>query len=153
MSIAFTLLLVCLVLASGLAIHDGPAARSLIEALAVVALAALGISAQALDINVVGRATRGLKIAAAIPAIWMVFQLLPTPIGAHSIWAYANEALAQQAWGHISIDLGRTSLALAFYLASISLILVTIFVARDPAAPSKFCSRSPRSLRLRPWVC
>jgi len=131
LSIAFTLLLVCLVLASGLAIHDGPAARSLIEALAVVALAALGMSAQAIDINVVGRATRGLKIAAAIPAIWMVVQLLPTPIGAHSIWAYANEALAQQAWGHISIDLGRTSLALAFYLASISLILVTIFVARD----------------------
>ena len=131
MSKAFTLLLVCLVLASGLAIHDGPAARSLIEALAVVALASLGISAQAIDINFVGRSTRGLKIAAAIPAIWMAVQLLPTPIRAHSIWAYANEALAQRSWGHISVDLGRTILALSFYLANISLILVAVFVARD----------------------
>jgi hypothetical protein len=131
LSIAFTLLLVCLVLASGLAIHDGSAARSLIEALAVVALAALAMSAQAIDINFVGRSTRGLKAAAAIPAVWMVFQLLPTPIGAHSIWAYANEALAQQAWGHISVDLGETILTLASYLANMSLTLVTIFVARD----------------------
>jgi hypothetical protein len=131
LSIAFTLLLVCLVLASGLATHDGPAARSLIEALAVVALASLGISARATDISFVGRSTQGLKIAAAIPAIWMAVQLLPTPIGAHSIWAYANEALAQQSWGHISVDLGRTILALSFYLANISLILVAVFVTRD----------------------
>jgi hypothetical protein len=131
LSIAFALLLVCLVLASGLAIRDGSAARSLIETLAVVALASLGISTRATDINFVGRSTEGLKVAAAIPAIWMVVQLLPTPIGAHSIWAYAHEALAQQARGHISIDLGETILTLAFYLANISLTLVTIFVARD----------------------
>ena len=131
LSIAFTLLLVCLVLASGLAIHDGLAARSLIEALAVVALASLGISARARDVNFVDLCTQGLKVAAAIPAIWMLVQLLPTPIGAHAIWASANEALAQQSWGHISVDLGRTILALAFYLANISLILVAVFVARD----------------------
>ena len=131
MSIAFTLLLVCLVLASGLAINDGAAARSLIDALAVVALASVGFSARAIDINFVGRCTQGLKIAAAIPAIWMLVQRLPTPIGAHSIWASANEALAQQSWGHISVDLGRTILALASYLAIMSLILVTLFVARD----------------------
>jgi hypothetical protein len=131
LSIAFTLLLVCLVFASGLTIHDGPAARSLIETFAVIALASLGISARAIDVNFVGRSTQGLKIAAAIPAIWMVVQVLPTPIGAHSIWVYANEALARQSWGHISVDLGRTILALVFYLANISLILVAIFVARD----------------------
>jgi hypothetical protein len=114
-----------------LAIHDGPATRPLIETLAVIALASLGISVRAIDVNFVGRSTQGLKIAAAIPAIWMVVQLLPTPIGAHSVWASANEALAQQTWGHISIDLGSTIVALAFCLANISLILVAIFVARD----------------------
>jgi hypothetical protein len=61
----------------------------------------------------------------------MVIQLLPTPIGAHSLWTYANEALGRQSWGHISIDPGNTLLALTFYLASISLILVCLFVARD----------------------
>lgn len=131
MSTAFALLLACIVLASGLAIHDGVAARSLIEALAAVALAFVGISARAIDVNFAVRSTQRLKIAASIPAIWMVIQLLPTPIGAHSIWAYANEALAQHSWGHISVDLGRTILALAFYLANVALIMVTIFVARD----------------------
>jgi hypothetical protein len=131
LSTAFTLLLACVVLASGLAIHDGIAARSLIEILGALALASVAISARALDVNVAGRSTRGLKVAASIPAIWMMIQLLPAPIGAHSIWAYANEALGQRSWGHISVDLGRTILALAFYVSNVALILLAIFVARD----------------------
>ena len=103
-------------LASQLTIHDGLAARSLIEAIAALALAFVGLSAQALDVNLAARSTRGLKVAAAIPAVWIIIQIIPTPIGAHSIWAYANEALGRQSWGHISIDPGRTILALAFYL-------------------------------------
>jgi hypothetical protein len=133
LSTAFSLLLVCIVLASGSAIHEVPAARSLIEVLAVAALALVGVGAsgRAIDVNFVARCTRGLKIAAAIPAIWMVIQLLPLPVGAHSIWIYANEALGRQSWGHISVDLGRTVLALAFYLANLSLILVSVFVTRE----------------------
>ncbi len=49
----------------------------------------------------------------------------------HSIWINANEALNQQSWGHISIDIGKTIEALAFYLANISLIVVAVFVTRD----------------------
>ena len=131
MSVALSLFLACVMLASQLTIHDGLAARSLIEAIAALALAFVGLSARALDVNLAARSTRGLKVAAAIPAIWIVVQILPTPIGAHSIWAYANEALGRQSWGHISIDPGRTILALAFYLSCISLTLVGIFVARD----------------------
>lgn len=131
MSIAFSLLLACIVLASGLAIHDGPAARSFIEVMAALALAFAGLSARAHDVNLAARSTHTLKAAAAIPAIWMMIQILPTPVGAHSIWAYANEALGRQSWGHISIDPGRTILALTLYLACIALLVVAIFVARD----------------------
>ena len=101
------------------------------EVLAALAIASLGVSVRAIDVNLAARATQGLKVAAAIPAIWLIIQLLPTPIGAHSIWAYANEALGQHSWGHISVDLGRTILALAFYLANVALIVVGVFVARD----------------------
>jgi hypothetical protein len=131
LSTAFILLLVCIVLASGAAIHDGVEARSVIEVVAAAALALVGFSARAIDVNFAARASPGLKLAAAVIAGWMVIQLLPAPYGAHSIWAYANEALGQRSWGHISVDLGRTRLALAFYLANIALILVGIFVARD----------------------
>jgi hypothetical protein len=130
-STAFTLLLACVILASGLAIHDGVAARSLIELLAAVAIASLAISARAIDVDFVARATFGLSIAAAVPAIWLIIQILPTPVGAHSIWTNANEAMGQHSWGHISIDLGQTTLALAFYLTNVALILVGVFVARD----------------------
>jgi hypothetical protein len=130
-STAATLLLACVILASSLAIHDGVAARSLIEALAALAIASLSVSVRAINVNLAAGATQGLKIAAAIPAIWMIIQLLPTPVGAHSIWAYANEALGQHSWSHVSVDLGRTILALAFYLANVALIIVCIFVARD----------------------
>jgi hypothetical protein len=52
-------------------------------------------------------------------------------MGAHSIWSYANGAMGRQSWGHVSVDLGMTILALVFYLANVSLILVGVFVARD----------------------
>jgi len=131
LSTAFSLLLVCIVLASGAAIHDSAAAQSLIEVLAVVALVFVGVGASAIDVNFVARCTKGLKIAAAIPVIVMIVQILPVPTGAHSIWINANEALGRQSWGHISVDLGRTVLALTFYLANISLILVSVFVTRE----------------------
>jgi hypothetical protein len=130
-STAFTLLFACVILASGLAIHDGVAARSLIEALAVVAIVSLAVSARAADVDFVVRATHGLAIPAAVPVIWLIIQLLPTSIGAHSIWANAAEAMSQHSWGHISIDLGRTILALSFYVTNVALILIGVLVVRD----------------------
>lgn len=112
-------------------ILDGIVAQSLIAALAAAALAVVGISARAADVHFVALVTRRLKFAAAVPAIWMVVQILPMPFWSHSIWIYANEALNQQSWGHISIDIGKTFAALTYYLANISLIVVGVFVARD----------------------
>ena len=74
-----------------------------------------------------------IKLAAAVPAIWMVIQILPIPFPgmSHSIWINANEALDKYSWGHISVDIGMTVEALAFYLASVSLIVVAVFATRD----------------------
>ncbi|WP_448034159.1 hypothetical protein [Bradyrhizobium liaoningense] len=131
MSIAFSLLLICIVFASGATIHDGFAVRSLLSLLAAIALVFVGASARAVDIKFASQATARLKVVVALPALWMLVQMLPLPFGAHSLWVYANQALDQQAFGHISIDLGATMLSLAFYLTNISLIVVALFVARD----------------------
>jgi hypothetical protein len=133
LSIAFNLLFVCIAIVPTLAIFDGPATQSLIAALAATALAIVGIYARAADVNFALQATRRLGFAAAVPAIWMIIQILPTPFAAmsHSIWVNAAEALNQQAWGHISVDTGASIEALAFYLANISLIVVGIFVGKD----------------------
>jgi len=131
LSIAFSLLLICIVFASGATIHDGFAVRSLLSLLAAAALVFVGLSARAVDIKFAGQATARLKVVVALPALWMLIQILPIPFGAHSLWVYANEALDQQALGHISIDLGATLQSLAYYLANITLIVVTLFVAKE----------------------
>jgi hypothetical protein len=131
LSIAFILLIVSIATIPALVILDGVAAQYFFTALASAALAAVGVSARAADVRLAAQVTRALKLAAAIPAIWMVVQILPTPIWSHSIWINANEALNLQSWGHISIDVGRTFAALVFYLGNISLIIVGVFVTRD----------------------
>ena len=131
LSIAFILLLVSIVTVPAMVILDGGVAQYPFAALAAGALAALGISARSADVNFAAQVTRALKLAAAIPAIWMVVQILPTPFWSHSIWINANEALNRQSWGHISVDIGKTCGALAFYLGNVSLIVVGVFVARD----------------------
>jgi hypothetical protein len=133
LSIAFSLLLIAIGIVPALVMLDGLVAQSLIAALGAAALAFVGITARAADVNFAAHVTRGLKLAAAVPAIWMVIQILPIPISgmSHSIWINANEALNQRSWGHISIDIGTTVEALAFYLANISLIIVTVFAAKD----------------------
>jgi hypothetical protein len=133
LSIVFSLLIIIIAMVPTLAFSDGRAGQSIVAALLAAALAFVGVFARAADVNFVAQVTRYLKLAAAVPAIWMIIQILPMPFSAlsHSIWVNANEALNQEAWGHISVDIGATIEALAFYLVQVSLIVVSIFVAKD----------------------
>ena len=131
MSLAFALLLVAVAASPVSAILDGFLLQSIVAITAVAALAAVGTAARAADVVFAARVTRHLNLVVALPALWMAIQLLPTPLGAHSIWTNANETLNQQSWGHISIDLGATINALALYLSNVALIVVSLFVGRD----------------------
>jgi hypothetical protein len=131
LSIAFILLLISIGIVPALAILDGLVAQSVASVLAAIALAFVGISARAADVSFAAQVTRRLKLAATVPAIWMVIQILPMPFGSHSIWINANDALDQQSWGHISVDIGKTAETLAFYLGNVALIVVSVFATRD----------------------
>ena len=133
LSIAFTLLSVLIALFPVVTISDGLASQSLAAALAALIMAAAAIAARTADVQFAGQVTRRLGLAVALPAVWMVVQLLPMPFPAlaHTIWTNGHEALDQKAWGHISVDLGKTLGALATYLANIALVLACILVARD----------------------
>lgn len=133
MPIGFSLLLVSIAIAPVLILFDGPLAQSLIEILTAVALASVATTARAADVNLAAQITSRLRIAVAIPAIWMLIQLLPMPFSGmtHSIWINADEALNHRSFGHISIDLGQTIQAIIFYAANIALIVVSVFTARD----------------------
>jgi hypothetical protein len=131
--IGFSLLLVCIAIAPVLLLFDGPLTQSLIGVLAAAALAAVAMVARAVDVKLVGQITARLRIAAAIPVIWMLVQLLPMPFSgiSHSIWVNADEALNRQSFGHISIDLGQTIQAIIFYTANVALVIASVFATRD----------------------
>jgi hypothetical protein len=131
--IGFSLLLICIAIAPVLILFDGPSAQSLIGVLTASALAAVATAARAVDVKLVGQIIGRLRIAAAIPVIWMLIQLMPMPFSGmtHSIWINADEALNRQSFGHISIDLGQTIQAIIFYMANVALIVVSVFVTRD----------------------
>ncbi len=133
MPIAFALLSLLIALFPVLTMQGGLLAQSLFSAFAALVMAAAGVAARAADVQFAAQVTQRLGLMAAVPAVWMIIQLLPVPFPAlsHTIWINANEALDQKAWGHISVDLGKTLEALTFYLANIALILSTILVARD----------------------
>jgi hypothetical protein len=133
LAIAFFFLSLLVALFPVLAIRDGLVLQSLLGTLAAATLSAAGVAAQAADVQSATQVTRRLGLAAAIPAIGMIIQLLPMPIPefSHTIWINGNEALHKRAWGHISVDLGDTVQALAFYLANVALILATVLVARN----------------------
>ena len=132
MPIVFTLFTLLIALFPVLTIQDGLPAQSLFAAFAALIIAAAGVAARAADAQFAAQVTRRLGLAAAIPVAWMVIQLLPMPSQlSHTVWVNGNEVLDQKAWGHISVDLGKTLEALVFYLANIALILASILLARD----------------------
>lgn len=132
MPIVFTLFTLLIALFPVLTIQDGLPAQSLFAAFAALIIAAAGVAARAADAQFAAQVTRRLGLAAAIPVAWMVIQLLPMPSQlSHTVWVNGNDVLDQKAWGHISVDLGKTLEALVFYLANIALILASILLARD----------------------
>jgi hypothetical protein len=73
---------------------------------------------------------RGLVVA-AIPALWMVIQLLPIGFLANPVWVSAEAALGSSRRGSITIDVGATVMALGFYLSLIAISLFSAAIAVD----------------------
>jgi len=76
---------------------------------------------------------RPLAVAAALPAAWIILQIVPVPLGSieHPVWRSAAAALPEITWGHVSIDLGSTLRGLFSYLSLISLAFSTCVVTRN----------------------
>src|SRR5579863_5441467 len=69
--------------------------------------------------------TRPLLAVIAIPALWMLIQVLHLRFLAHPFWSSAESALGRSIAGSISINPGATVLALGQYLSVAALVLVS----------------------------
>lgn len=83
--------------------------------------------------------TRWPAVLAVLPALWIIFQLLPIQTGgvSRSIWESAASAMNTTFWAGSSIDPGMTAVALTSYLAAFALAFLTAGIAIDRDAAEK----------------
>ncbi len=110
-----------------IAFLDVPLIDALIAALTAVAVLIVARAIPSEEAGYVSKIARPLAIALALPAAWMVVQIVPMRTAArfsHPIWASAEAALAMPLEGGISVDPGMTLVALAHYMALAGLLFV-----------------------------
>jgi len=126
------LILVTLICASPvILLWDGPNMQGLVIGTVAVALA---ITARALrpgETEFLVSIIRPLAAVGAVPAVWVVIQLLPLRLLAHPIWKSAETALGHPVAGTISVDPGASILALGQYLSVIAVAILSAAVAVD----------------------
>ena len=128
------LILVSLICAvPAIVLVDGP----IVEGLVVAVLSGgIGVVAGTLRQGEAGfllTVIRPIAGFAIIPAVWMLFQIIPlnhTGL-AHPIWQSAEQALGYRISGSISVNPGATLLALGRYMSILAVMLLAAAVAVD----------------------
>lgn len=70
-------------------------------------------------------------VVAAVPALWVLFQVIPLKPFAHPIWASAQSALGHPIFGEISVDPGTSIIRFGAYITFCAVALVSAAVAVD----------------------
>ena len=133
MFIAFALLGILLVTAPIFIIFDGPIIHGVITAVAAVSVAVVSVRIRPGEAGFLSMVIWPVAIVAAVPALWMLIQLLPLQkIGlANPIWESAAAALGRPLAGSISIDPGATLISFVRYLSAAAIAFVAAAVAVD----------------------
>jgi hypothetical protein len=95
---------------------------------------ALAITAQTLrpgETEFLVSIIRPLALVVAVPALWVLIQVLPLRILAHPIWKSAETALGHPVAGAISVDPGASVIALGQYLSVTAVAFLSAAVAVD----------------------
>ena len=114
-------------------IFDGPIIHSLVAAAVSVSVAIVAIRIRPGEASFLAIVIRPVIVVAAVPALWMLVQVLPLKtVGlAHPIWESVATALGRPLAGSISIDPGDTLISLVRYLSTAAIAFVAAAVAID----------------------
>jgi hypothetical protein len=130
------LILVSLIFAvPAILLIDGPIVQGLVIAVVSGGIAIVAGTLRQGEAGFLLTVIRPIAGLAIIPAVWMLFQMIPlnhTGL-AHPIWQSAEQALGYRISGSISVDPGATLLALGQYLSILAIILLAAAVAVDRA--------------------
>jgi hypothetical protein len=126
------LLLVALICASPAVIFfDGPIMRGILAGVAAVGIGIVSRTMRPGETQFFLSFAKSAAVPAAIPALWMLIQVLPLPFLAHPIWISAETAIGHPIRGSISIDIGASVMALGFYLTIVAVAFWSAAVAVD----------------------
>ena len=127
-------LLTLLILATPIEIiFDGPIIHGLVTAVAAISVAIVSVSMRPGEAGFLSTVIWRVAIVAAIPALWMLIQILPLQtVGlANPIWKSAAIALGRPLAGSISVDPGATFISLVRYMSIAAVVFVAAAVAVD----------------------
>jgi hypothetical protein len=110
---------------------DSLITQSLLAGLVAVTLTIATITLQSGETQFLVFVSRSFLVAVAIPALWVILQILPLHSLAHPIWRSAETALQEPLSGSISVDPGASIIALGRYLDLVALAFLTAAVSLD----------------------
>ncbi len=133
MNFALALLVALTVGSPSVLIFDAPIALGILTAAAGLLVSTIAFAMRPGEIGFLISVIRPFVIAAAIPAIWMILQMLPLHVGwlSHPIWDSAAAALGRPIAGTISIDGSLTLLTFIRYLTIVTIGFAAAAVAVD----------------------
>jgi hypothetical protein len=132
LSLAYFALILSIVSASILEVAGAKFGAQLGMAAVALGLLAASLNARKAEYDHYLQATGWVRWALIVIPLCIAAQLVPVWLAlAHPIWTSAHDALSGLALGYVTADVGLTLNALVLALAALSLLGVTIIVARD----------------------
>ena len=126
------LILVILICASpAILLWDGLIIQGLVAGIVAVALAITARASRPGETGFLVSVVRPPAAVAAVPAIWVLVQVLPLRLFAHPIWKNAETALGHLVASTISVDPGASVIALGQYLSVVGVVFLSAAVAVD----------------------
>ena len=131
MSTARNILFALICASPVLLVWDGLIVHGVLAGIVAVALVITARNLRPNETDFLISISRTLIIVAAIPALWVLLQVLPLGLLVHPIWATAEKALGHPVHGAISVDPGISLIALGQYLSMCAVAFVSTAVAVD----------------------
>ena len=131
MSTARLILVILIFACPFILLADGAIVHGLFAGLAAAGIAVVALTMRPGETQFLISMIRPVALLAAVPALWIVIQLLPLRAIANPIWASAQGAVGHPLAGSISIDFGASVMALGLYLTAAAVTLLSAAVAVD----------------------
>jgi hypothetical protein len=129
---ALSLLALLIAATPAILLVDGPIVHGLVALVAAASLAMVARSIRPGESAYLLGLIRPVAFVAAVPAVWMIVQVLPMPrLLSHPMWGSAATALGKPIAGSISVDTGATLIACCRYLSVVAIVIVALASAID----------------------